>query len=345
MARPDLSLVVAVRNQLPHNRLFLESLVACSRIPAELIVIDNSSADGSAELYRQHGARVISTGGNLCYPESMNLGLQRAAGQFVGFVNNDIYCGAGWDEAVLDAMDRHDLDVACPSGMEKMLTSALSAGIYARWDLVKRSGGVVRDVDVLRRLVRTMYGDWGQFCRQIRELFSGRLLTGIMGSCVVVRRSFMDRLGGWDPRVQAGDWDLYLTVRDRIERTGRGQPPMIVCQAYVHHFIRATVKSEDPRFTCTHRRLSVEEKWGHPALQRLWSDPEEVRDRPRLCRTPGAFLRCRVLRTATKGRRAVARVMARLLGLPGPEELTAFLRAEAATVTSTERSTDRINRR
>lgn len=341
MARPDLSLVVAIRNQRPHNELFLESLAAHSRIPAELIVIDNSSADGSAELYRQHGAEVISTGGNVCYPESMNLGLQRAAGQFVGFVNNDIYFGAGWDEAVLDAMERHDLDVACPSGMEKMLTSQLSAGIYARWDLVKRSGGVVRDVDDLRRLIRTMYGDWGQFCRQIRELFRGRLLTGIVGNCVVVRRSCMDALGGWDSRVQAGDWDLYLAVRDKIEQTGRGQPPMVVCQAYVHHFIRATVKSEGLRFTCTHPRLSVEEKWGRPALQRLWSDPEEVRDRPRLCRAPVAFLRRRVLRTLAKGRKAVALARSRLFDLPGPEELTAFLCAEAAAVASTERSTDR----
>ncbi|MBI4381012.1 MAG: glycosyltransferase family 2 protein [candidate division NC10 bacterium] len=334
MKRPDLSLVVAVRNQLSHNQLFLESLEAHRRIPGELIVVDNSSADGSTELYRRHGAVVISTGGNLCYPESMNLGFQRTTGQFVCFVNNDVYFGAGWDEAMVEAMERHDLDVACPSGMEKMLTPGITEYVFSRWDVLKRAEGTVRDVEHLRQMVRSMYGHWGQFCHEIRRAFYGQLVPGIVGSCVVVRRAIMHSLGGWDPRVQSADWDLYLTVRERVERRRHGRPPMVVGWAYVHHFIRATVKGGRVPFTCRHPRLAVEEKWGRAAVQRMWSDPEQVADRPRLFRAPVAFLRRRAARTLAKGRRAMVLARTRLVGPPGPEELLAFLRAEAAKMAS-----------
>ena len=334
MTRPDLSLVVAVRNQLPYNQLFLESLGAHTHTASELIVVDNSSADGSTELYRRHGAEVIPTFGNLCYPEAMNLGLRKATRRYVGFVNNDVYLGVGWDEAVLDAMEREHLDVACPSGVEKMLTRELTARAYARWDLVKRAGGAVRHVEDLRRLIRAMYGDWEGFCRQIRTLFQGRMVPGIVGSCVVVRRAFIDSLGGWDPRVQSGDWDLYLTIRDRIQRAGCGRPPMVVSWAYVHHFIRATAKTERAPFTCQHPRLSVEDKWGRAVVQRLWSDPEQVANRPRLLRNPAAYLRRRAQRTLAKWRRVTGLARARLVGLPDPEGFLALLRTEAAKMDS-----------
>jgi glycosyltransferase involved in cell wall biosynthesis len=65
----DLSIVVPIRNQLAHNRFFLETLADFSTVRTELIVVDNGSTDGSAELFRRAGARVLPTGGNLCYPK------------------------------------------------------------------------------------------------------------------------------------------------------------------------------------------------------------------------------------------------------------------------------------
>jgi len=326
-ARPVLSLVVAVRNQRAHNRLFLESLDRYSRLPRELLVVDNGSTDGSADLYAAAGARLLPTGGNLCYPEAMNMGLAEARGAFVGFLNNDVYLGPGWDEALVEALEAGLLDVVSPLGLEKMPTTALTDLFYRRWEVIKRRILPTREED-LRRMLSEMYGDWELFCATARERFKGCLVAGIGGNCVVGRRETFERLGGWDPRVQSGDWDLYLRLRQRAEARGDVRPAMVVGSAYVHHFVRATVREERAAFTCTHPRLSLEEKWGRTAIQRWWSDPEQVADRPRLGRTPAAYLRFRWSRLQRQSRRAALRVRAHFGGLPGPERLLQALRAE-----------------
>ena len=145
MGNVDLSIVVPVRNQLAHNQLFTETLAAFSTTRLELIVVDNGSTDGSAELFRQAGARVIPTEGNLCYPESMNLGLAQATGEYVGFLNNDIVVSPGWDRGLIDALHRHGLCVVSPVGIERMPTLALSRAVQERWRLVKRRAGPVEN--------------------------------------------------------------------------------------------------------------------------------------------------------------------------------------------------------
>lgn len=320
---------MAIRNQRAHNRLFLESLERYSRLPCEMLVVDNGSTDGSAELYAAAGARVLATGGNLCYPEAMNLGLAEARGPFVGFLNNDVYLGPGWDEALVEALEAGPLDVVSPLGLEKMPTAALTDHFYHRWDVIKRRIRAVGE-EGLRRMLTEMYGDWEVFCTAVRARFRGTLVPGIGGNCVICRRESFERLGGWDPRVQSGDWDLYLRLRQRAELQGDVRPAVVVGSAYVHHFVRATAGGERAAFTCTHPRLSLEEKWGRAAIQRWWSDSEQVTDRPCFTRSPGAYLRFRWGRLQRQGRRAVLRLRAHLGVLPGPEDLLQALQVERA---------------
>lgn len=56
----------------------------------EWIVVDNASTDGSAELARSLGARVVQQTHNLGFSASNNVGLTTAQGRFIGFVNPDI---------------------------------------------------------------------------------------------------------------------------------------------------------------------------------------------------------------------------------------------------------------
>lgn len=330
MSLPDLSIVVAVRNQLPHNELFLETLRASCTVRTELIVLDNSSTDGSSEAFRLTGARVIGTGGNLCYPEAMNLGLAEATGRYVGFLNNDLVLSRGWDSALIAALERHDLPVASPVGIELMPTSELTRAVQERWRVVKRRLGPVRTADDLRGAVRAMYDDWDHFCRRVTDMFSDRLVPGIVGSCVVARRSFMQSIGGWDTRVQAADWDLYMRLRERADTIADTNAPMVAGWVYVHHYVQATRRGERASFTCTHPSLTVQEKWGHVALRRWFFDPDLLAERPRLHRAPGDYLRRRARRLARDGSRAVGLMRMLFRGLPTADELLAKARPDTA---------------
>ena len=328
MTPADLSIVVAVRNQLAHNQVFLEALASFSAVRTELIVVDNGSTDGSAELFRRAGARVLSTGGNLCYPESMNLGLAEAGAPYVGFLNNDIVVSPGWDRALLEALERHRLAVASPAGIERMPTEALSRAVQERWRLVKRRAGAIETADDLRAALRVMYGDWRRFCEQVGAAFTDRVVPGIVGSCVLASRAFLERLGGWDPRVQAADWDLYLRLRERADSAGDVRPPMIAGWVYVHHYVQATRRGERSPFTCRHPRLTVQEKWGEAAIRRWFFDPPLLAP-PRLLAAPAAYLRARARRLGKDLDRTAGalRILAR--GFPGAEELLAAVARES----------------
>ncbi len=323
MSAVDLSVVTAVRNQLPHNQLFLETLRACRTVRTELIIVDNDSTDGSAELFRSAGARVIPTGGNLCYPEAMNLGLAEAKGEFVGFLNNDLVLSAGWDEELIKALDRHGLPVVSPIGIERMPTRGLTRAVQERWRVVKRRIGPIRTAEELRAAVRAMYGDWEVFCKEIGAVFGDRLVSGIVGSCVVSRRSFMRAIEGWDTRVRAADWDLYLRLCERAEAVGDIAPPMVVGYVYVHHYVQATRRGERAPFTCTHPTLTVQEKWGQPAIHRWFFDPAILAARPRLFLAPADYLAARARRLGTDARRGISLISMLFRGLPDARELLA----------------------
>jgi GT2 family glycosyltransferase len=168
------------------------------------------------------------------------------------------------------------LDAASPLGLEMMPTPALTDWMQGRWAAIgqgRLSSG--KGVDRLRTMVRAMYGDWELFCEEIRQAFSGTLFDGIIGSCVMIRRSTFEKIGGLDERVQAADWDLYYTLRKRELETGDVRRCMVVGGPFVHHFIRATVKSKPEPFACTHERWSIDRKWDRAEQIRLWCKPEE----------------------------------------------------------------------
>src|SRR5574341_245926 len=83
----------------------------------------------------------------------MNLGLAAAKGEYVGFLNNDIVVSSGWDEGLLAGLDRHELPVVSPVGIERMPTPALTRAVLERWRLVKRRAGPVGSPDDLRAAV------------------------------------------------------------------------------------------------------------------------------------------------------------------------------------------------
>lgn len=85
-----ISAVVPVWN----GRAFLERLLAtlmAQTCPAdELIVVDNGSEDGAAELAQRAGARVIAMGRNAGFAAAVNRGIEESRGDWIAVLNSDV---------------------------------------------------------------------------------------------------------------------------------------------------------------------------------------------------------------------------------------------------------------
>jgi len=73
----------------------------------ELIVVDNASGDGSVERIRQAvpAATVIESPENLGFAGGCNLGVDQAAGEYVGLINNDARPDPRWIAAAVEAFE------------------------------------------------------------------------------------------------------------------------------------------------------------------------------------------------------------------------------------------------
>jgi hypothetical protein len=90
------------------------------------------------------------------------------------------------------------------------------------------------------------------------------------------RQSLLNKIGYLDEQIQAADWDFYLTLRKREQEIGDVHRCMVVGGAFVHHFIRATIKGKPRPFGCTHPRRMIDEKWSKAEQVRLWYKPEDI---------------------------------------------------------------------
>src|SRR5258706_14730726 len=70
----------------------LRAFYACSDVPAEAIVVDNASTDGSVETVAREfpEAKLIRHGANVGFGRANNAGLQVAEGRFILLMNPDV---------------------------------------------------------------------------------------------------------------------------------------------------------------------------------------------------------------------------------------------------------------
>src|SRR5690349_17457548 len=86
----SLTAVVPVWNGRELVAALLASLAAQTRRPDEILVIDNGSTDGTPELARQRGARVIGMGRNCGFAPAVNRGIREARSEWIAVLNSDV---------------------------------------------------------------------------------------------------------------------------------------------------------------------------------------------------------------------------------------------------------------
>lgn len=122
----DISVVVLSWNDRQHLEICLESLEqgkgGCC---LEVIVVDNASTDGSAEMVRCKFpyVKLIQNQVNLGFARGNNIGIKASSGRFVCLVNSDIKLLEGCFQALLDYINQNpDIGILGPKILNADLT-------------------------------------------------------------------------------------------------------------------------------------------------------------------------------------------------------------------------------
>lgn len=149
---PDLSVVIVSYECRDHLERCLGSLLEeRSRVPMEVVVVDNASTDGTVEMVRRlhPWVAVVEAGANRGFSWASNAGIRRSTAELVLLLNPDTVVPAGALSACVEEMGRRPevgmlgcklvqpdgtLDHACKRGIPTPGSSlAYMLGLHRRW--------------------------------------------------------------------------------------------------------------------------------------------------------------------------------------------------------------------
>ncbi|MCB9409697.1 glycosyltransferase family 2 protein [Mycolicibacterium sp.] len=207
-----LTVVTVTYSPGSHLDRFLSSLTVATDRKVRVIIADNGSTDGAPEeaVQRYPGTELLRTGGNLGYGTAVNRAVATlpAEEEFVVVANPDVVWG--------------------PDSIDLLLDAA------ARWPQAGSLGPLIRDPDgsvypsarhlpsLVRGGMHAVVGfawkanPWTKSYRQERLEPSERPVGWLSGSCLLVRRSAFDAIGGFDER-----YFMYMEDVDLGDRLGR----------------------------------------------------------------------------------------------------------------------------
>jgi glycosyltransferase involved in cell wall biosynthesis len=116
---PQLSIIVTSYNIASFISACLDTVIAQTISDIEIIVVDDGSSDGSADIVRSYAARdprirlILfdkNTPGGVA--TAANAGLAIATGEFIGFMDGDDLCEPTMFAKLVEAARRHDADLA-----------------------------------------------------------------------------------------------------------------------------------------------------------------------------------------------------------------------------------------
>jgi hypothetical protein len=193
---PPVTVVIPNWNGLGWLESCLDALAAGELAPAEVIVVDNGSTDGSLEYLRERPeVRMLALGRNMGFAHAANRGLGAAACDLVALINTDVIVAADWLARMASALagDPGAASVAC-----KMVSLEDPSVVYDAGDVLRRDG-----VCEQRGRFGPDDGRWDA----AGEVF------GACAGAALYRRQVVVSLGSFDERYFAYLEDVDLALR------------------------------------------------------------------------------------------------------------------------------------
>jgi GT2 family glycosyltransferase len=231
------SIVIPFRNQWKLTGLCLRFLRKYTRLPHEIVLVDN----GSTEKYvPPNDVQLIRNRYNQGFAAAVNQGLERASGEFLVVLNNDTLPGARWIEQMIAVFDqRKDCGLVGPVSNKVIPEQKIPVNLPT-----------IRKIEEFTaKYNRSNPKKWKSSKR-------------ISGFCMVFPRHVFQKVGFFDERFGLGtyeDDDYCLRVRRA------GFECIITGDTYVHHFgsqsFRKRGYAEFKKILRQNRRYFLQ-KWG-----------------------------------------------------------------------------------
>jgi GT2 family glycosyltransferase len=261
---PRVSIVIPSFNTRDTTLACLDRIRAHTPAPAEVIVVDNGSRDGSADAVaalvddgHPVAVRLLRNAENQGYARGTNQGLRVARGHWLVLLNSDVLVTPRWTARLIANAEQPHVGLVGP--MTNYAGSA-AQGLVAppRY----------RDVASLDAFAQR----WAQ-----AHHHEATSVERLIGFCIVVRRRVLDRIGLLDERFEVGNYEDDDLCRRAL---AAGYLLVVARDVYVHHEGSLTfrVNSIDQRACLAENAIRFAEKWRGPA-----QPPPRTRGRLSLC--------------------------------------------------------------
>ena len=204
MPQIKISYIIITWNGIDHIRNLFRSLQnQISRQDVEIIVVDNGSNDGTTDFLRTSypSARLITLNNNKGVAYARNRGLEKALGQYLFILDNDIIAN---DEAL--------------TGMEKYMDTNINVGLCG-CKLYDAEGNLQESCKPYPGISQKIYNLFhrGKFRFHYKDMPADQPFEPeyIIGACQMIRREAFEQTGLLDENIFYGpeDCDYCLRIR------------------------------------------------------------------------------------------------------------------------------------
>lgn len=232
-----IAVVILNWNTADYLRRFLPALIeSCGGLDAEVIVADNASSDGSAEVVAQEfpGTRLIRLEENFGFTGGYNRALAEVGAEYYVLVNSDIDVPQDWLGPLVRWMDSHPGCAVCGPKIHRLLPEGRSDA----FEYAGAAGGYLDRYGYpfcRGRVPGRTATDTGQYDTPADVMW-------VSGACLMTRASVWKALGGFDDRFFAHMEEIDYCWRAQLA----GWKVSVVPESTVYHIGGGTLPGTSP---------------------------------------------------------------------------------------------------